>query len=122
MRLIWVLALAGIVFSGCKHGPSKTAGRKTAATAKTSSKGQQGSRVTPVNDLLGRVVSVNVSSRYVVIDFSVNQHPQVDQRFAVYRQGQKVGEIKISKESRGNLVAADITAGEAKTGDEIYTF
>jgi hypothetical protein len=54
-----------------------------------------------------------------VIDFAPNPLPKVDQRLGVYRQGQKVGEVKISRQANNSIVAADITQGEAQTGDEV---
>ncbi|MBI3192196.1 MAG: hypothetical protein HYZ36_05970, partial [Pedosphaera parvula] len=44
--------------------------------------------------------------------------PVVDQRVNLYRKGQKVGEVRISSQSRNNNFAADIMAGEARVGDE----
>jgi len=49
----------------------------------------------------------------------LNPVPQVDQRLGVYRQGQKVGEVKISSQARNSIIAADITQGEANVGDEV---
>jgi hypothetical protein len=126
MRLICVLACGGLLLVGCKHAQQKasinSAKTKSVSNSTAAGKARQGARVTPVNDLLGRVVSVNSNLRFVVIDFSLGQLPQIDQRFSVYRQGQKVGEIKISGPSRDRNIVADITAGEAKPGDEVHSF
>ena len=73
----------------------------------------------PLSPSAGRVVLVNASLRYVVVDFGLGNPPSAGQRMNVYRQGQKVGEVKISSQSRTNNFAADITAGEARAGDEV---
>jgi hypothetical protein len=66
----------------------------------------------------GTVVAVNSSLRFVVLDYSLKTLPPLEQRLGIYRQGQKVGEVKISgPEMQGNIVA-DIVAGEVQTGDE----
>ena len=75
--------------------------------------------ITPVNILSGRVVMVNTNLRYIVIDFGVGLLPQPGQRMDVYRQGNKVGEVRISNQARAGNVAADIMVGEAGEGDEI---
>jgi len=67
----------------------------------------------------GRVASVNEKLRFVVVDFTSSRRPELDQRLSVYRVGQKVGEIKVSGPYRNTTVAADLTAGEAKFGDEV---
>jgi len=75
--------------------------------------------VTPENTLTGKVVRYNDAGRFVVLDFPLGHTPQVEKRMSVYRQGLKVGEVKISEWQRENLVVADLTAGEAQEGDEV---
>lgn len=69
----------------------------------------------------GRVVLVNVPLRYAVMDFPVERIPQLDQRLGVYRQDQKVGEIKVTGPIMDTSVAGDLVAGEAQVGDEVRT-
>lgn len=77
--------------------------------------------VTPGNTLTGKVVRYNEAGRFVVLDFPLGHTPQVEQRMSVYRQGLKVGEVKISEWQRENLIVADLTSGEAQEGDEVRT-
>ncbi|MFO1501368.1 MAG: hypothetical protein U1G07_23765 [Verrucomicrobiota bacterium] len=130
MRAMLLLLLGGALLLGCKHAnPSDSSGRDQAAAAKTkpekSSKRTarevkgQADRATPLNEPVGKVASVNSGLRFVVVDFAFNPMPQAEQRMGVYRDGQKVGEVKISGQSRNSIIAADITAGEAQVGDEI---
>lgn len=75
--------------------------------------------LTLVNPLQGRVASVNMSLRFVVLDFALKQLPSIDQRLGVYRQGLKVGELKVTGPERGGNIVADLVAGEARVGDEV---
>jgi hypothetical protein len=131
MRAIFLLVIGGVCLVGCKH-PAPKEPSQPAATAKpqTETKGAvpaetrkttapSPARATPVNEPTGKVASVNSNLRFVVIDFGLNPLPQTDQHLNVYRDGQKVGEVKVSSQARNNIVAADITAGDAKVGDEI---
>lgn len=75
--------------------------------------------VRPVNALSATVREVNTRLRFVILDYGPGKVPQLDQKLGVYRGTDKVGEIKISGPYRGTTVAADITAGEAKFGDQV---
>lgn len=57
--------------------------------------------------------------RFVVMDFPVLKMPAVDQRLNVYRNGQKVGEVKVTGPRQETVIAGDITSGEARVGDEV---
>lgn len=139
MRVTFVclLGATGLLLSGCKHAQpsSNPAAEKPSKKAKAVAKPapeKMGAREmtavptsTPppqavaVAEPSGKIASVNSGLRFVVIDFGLNVAPAADQRLGVYRQGQKVGEVKISGQGRNNIIAADITAGEAAVGDEI---
>jgi hypothetical protein len=119
MRLFAVALAFGIVLSGCSHGPSRQSNPAGSGSAfePLGSASVQSPSVTPVSPLAGNVVYLNPLARYVILDFFLGPLPEEDQRLNVYRNGQKVGEIKISRESNKYLVAADIMAGEAQVGD-----
>lgn len=134
MRLLLILALSGVVLVGCRHAKApddpmaafkpKNAKMDKAAVSKTAPQPAAPQkpvpRVTPLNELSGRVASVNPALRFAVLNFRLTQLPQVDQHLGVYRQGQKVGEVKITGPARDYNIVADITAGEAQTGDEVH--
>jgi hypothetical protein len=69
--------------------------------------------------VLGMVVSVNSALRFLVMDFQVRKLPVLEQRLNVYRNGQKVGEIKVTGPARETTIAGDIMIGEAQVGDEV---
>ena len=75
--------------------------------------------ITPLDTVFGRVVSVNPQARFVVVDFSFNGLPAADQRLGVFRQGQRVGEVRVSIWAKGGRMAADLLDGEARVGDEV---
>ena len=105
-----------VAIAGCasKHAPKfadlpdaskPTAGTKPIVKASTA--------------LTGKVVSFNTVGRFAVLNFPVLRMPAIDQVLFVYREGLKVGEVKITGPQREDNIVADITAGEVKTGDEV---
>lgn len=67
----------------------------------------------------GRVASVNPTLRFVVMDFPLRKMPALEQRLNVYRNGQKIGEVKVTGPSLDTTIAGDIITGEAQIGDEV---
>ena len=124
------MLLLTIGFCGCgspAKPPIDAQPGRTPATAtrpdkrKTQARRSQAAQpiVTAVNAPLGRVVSVNVNLRFVVIDFGLGRMPANDDRLSVFRKGLKVGEVKISGPQQDNNTIGDITNGEARPGDEV---
>lgn len=130
MRFTLVASLVLAFLCGCA---SKPEGEKNPFVEKTSTinvpaqpKERPGKQdksdkpdVTPANDLTGKIVLVNDTLRYVVVDFGFGRLPQPEQRLGVYRDGKKVAEIKISEHSRNSNYAADIVTGTVRSGDEV---
>jgi hypothetical protein len=120
MRLAgWLGALCAVVVWGCvsRNGTSggdlgKSALQHLAATNVTVT-------VTPRAPILGRVTAVNSGLRFVVIDFSLGGVPALERRLGVYRNGQRVAEVKVSGPQSETLIAADISAGTVQIGDEV---
>ncbi len=75
--------------------------------------------LTPTTALVGKIISVNPTTRFAVLNFPINKLPALEQRMYVYRKGLKVGEVKVTGPQRDDNIVADITAGEAATGDEV---
>ncbi len=75
--------------------------------------------VTPEHSLVGKVVTFNLAGRFVVLDFPVGRMPVRDQTLFVYRQGLKVGEVKITGPERDTNTVGDLVSGEAEKGDEV---
>src|ERR1039458_7463696 len=108
------LVIAGMLVAGCAyHRPPRTARPATPAAVAPQS------IVTPDNSLTARVVSYNASGRFVVLGFPVGQMPKLDQGLFLYRNGMKIGEVKITGPQRENNIVADLVTGEAQVGDEV---
>jgi hypothetical protein len=108
------LVIAGMLAAGClHHQPAPSAKRATPAAVAPQS------IVTPDNSLTARVVSYNAAGRFVVLGFPVGQMPKSDQGLFLYRDGMKVGEVKITGPQRENNIVADLVTGETQVGDEV---
>ncbi len=132
MRATLIFGLSAALLVGCKHAkPSDSTATAAPAPANKGST-QMAAKSTPakqaksqpaaavaIHEPTGKVASLNSNLRFVVIDFGLNPVPQADQRLNVYRQGQKVGEVKISNQARNSIIAADVTAGDVQVGDEV---
>jgi hypothetical protein len=109
------LVIAGMLAAGCLHhrpAPNARPAPPAAVAPQTV--------VTPDNSITARVVSYNTTGRFVVLSFPVGQMPKSDQSFFLYRNGMKVGEIKIdSSKQYDNFTVADLVTGEAQVGDEV---
>ena len=51
--------------------------------------------------------------------FPVGQMPKVDQMFFLYRDGLKVGEVRITGPQTDNNIIADLATGDAQVGDRV---
>ena len=77
------------------------------------------SNVTPDSSLTAKVVTYNAVGRFVVLSFPVGQMARTEQSMAVYRNGVKVGELRITGPQRDNNIVADVVKGDARAGDEV---
>jgi hypothetical protein len=75
--------------------------------------------VTPDNSLTAKVASYNATGRFVVLSFPVGHLPGMDQTLFLYRNGLKVGEVKVTGPQRDNDTVADLVTGTAQVGDEV---
>jgi hypothetical protein len=74
--------------------------------------------VTPANSLVGKVARINTAARFVVLNFPIGTLPVIDQRLNLYRQGLKVGEVRVTGPQFDDNVVADVVTGDAQVGDE----
>lgn len=75
--------------------------------------------VKPSAVLNGKVVSFNTVGRFAVLNFPMTRMPGLDQTLFLYRDGLKVGQVKITGPQRDDNIVADLVNGEAKAGDEV---
>lgn len=90
-----------------------------AVTKPAKSTGQAAPTLTPDNTLVGKVVLVNPTARYVVLNFPAGRRAVAGQVLHVYRKDLKVGEVTVNSLQRDDNAVADISAGEAAMGDQV---
>ncbi len=122
------ILFSAFLLAGCtlsKPDPTTSAARTKASRASTRAAVGHGQKAGAAPEVildeavLGRVVSVNPVLRFLVMDFPVRKLPVLEQRLNVYRNGQKVGEVKVTGPGRDTTIAGDITAGDVQVGDEV---
>ena len=124
---VGVLFFAFLLVGCALSKPGSTGSADRTSTVRASSQGtggrsrKAGSRpeVTLDEAVVGTVVSVNAALRFLVMDFPVRKLPVLEQRLNVYRNGQKVGEVKVTGPGRDTTIAGDIMVGEVQVGDEV---
>ena len=63
---------------------------------------------------------MNLGGRFAIMDFPVGELPAIERQMNVYRNGLKVGEIRIQWPAiRWLNTVGDIIVGEALVGDEV---
>ena len=67
-----------------------------------------------------RIVSLNTEHDFVVIDFTSRMMPAVGTRVNIYRNGKRVGAVRITEPVRAQFATADILEGEVHVGDEVH--
>ena len=116
------ILLAGLILGGCKSVQEQD---QPAVTAEKTPSGAEASKpeekpvVRPVDRIVGRVLAINNPLRFVIADFPTGRLPALDQNLSIYREDLKVAEVRVSGPYRGTTVAADITAGEVRAGDQV---
>jgi hypothetical protein len=120
VRGMMTTLIGAIVLLGCSTDKTKTTTDTKAVTPAQNPKAAKSRMVSrPILQLKGKIVSVNSSLQFVVAEFPVGELPSVNERLSVYRQGQKVGEVKISGPQEETNIVADVTTGEVQAGDEV---
>jgi hypothetical protein len=121
MRILLTgLILGALVISGCAHkSPNRPIGNFENALPGNNSTNRQNLTITQEFVLVGKIVTANPTGRFVIVTFPLGRMPANGQRFSVYRQSLKVGEIRITGPQRDDNVVADIAAGDATVGDEV---
>lgn len=117
MRISFFIVLICLATTGCAKMkgwlPSSPKKHQTRATAKP---------VAPLYPALsnpGKIAMVNRQVRFVVLTFPVGAVPGIAQKLNVYRNGSKVGEVKVAGPQRDNDTVADIITGELQVNDEV---
>lgn len=112
-----ILILLPLLVSGCWGWHKQKPDPKVTSVASPTTNSKL--IVTPETALIGKVASVNANAKFAVLNFPIGHLPSLEQRLNVYRNGLKVGEVKITGPQRDDNTVADIVAGESKVGDEV---
>jgi hypothetical protein len=104
MRLASLTLLGCFLAMGCRHG------RTPASSAPVS--------IRPLDGAVGRVYRVNARLRFVVLDYALNQIPNLGTHLKLYHRGVEIGELRLNGPIRDGTAAADIVSGEPQVGDE----
>ena len=112
MRSIVCLGLVAGILAGCVL--PKSAQQQDSAGEKP-----QKSVVTQQAVLVGKVVSVKTNLDFAVLNFPIGNIPARDQHLNIYREGVKVGEVKVTGPQQNEDIVCDIISGMAQPGDEI---
>ena len=118
MRTALWMVLISLTCAGCsgsrssaeRNSPPQRMGVRTNATVSVSP-----ATIAPAT---GRIARVNPDGAFVILSYPLGKVPPVGRRLSVYRDGMKVGELKVSEPQYQQHTAADILAGEARAGDE----
>jgi hypothetical protein len=119
MRIVTGLLGATLMLAGCAVFQKHTPAPKPAPPPVTTQ--QPKPVVTPDFRAVGHVAMVNAEARFVVISFPNGPVPQRERHLNVYRDGQKVGELKVTGPQRESDTVADIVSGDVQLHDEVRT-
>jgi hypothetical protein len=75
--------------------------------------------ITPDLRPMGRVQRVNKPGHFVVVSFANGFMPDLEDRLGVFRNGSKIGEIKITGPQREFNIVAEILSGDPQVQDEV---
>jgi len=105
----WLAGLLLGLLAGCTAS-NRPSGAFTSGDAET---------IRPLDGAVGQIARVHAQLRFVVVDFRLNTPPEPEQHLAVYRDGQRVAELKAGYIRRDTTVSADILSGEPREADEV---
>ncbi len=107
LRLALLLALAGLAATGCAKNRQPRVSNEPLKAEQVRSRDAGTAKVLRVEERL----------RFVVLDYSLNPIPPFGTKLEVERDGQKVGELKVTGPASGVTTAADIVSGTLQPGD-----
>jgi len=113
LALLCLIACEGCFWrKGARTSPAAVAEKPAYTT-------DRGYVVAPEEGLMGTVAKANADLRFVVLSFPVGRMPAMGQVLNVYRNGTKVGEVRITGPQQDENVVADMVAGDSRNGDEV---
>jgi hypothetical protein len=119
IRHAWTVGMLALLCGGCALWPWRSDRARSGAAASGPDASTASATVAPAAGLTGKVARYNEAGRFVVLEFPVGRMPRQEQTLFVYRNGVKVGELKVTGPQREEHIVADLVAGEAQPGDEV---
>lgn len=113
------VGLSFFLLLGCLPGCARFRHHPSGPTPAQPTKASAHAIVTPDASLAAKVLSVNSTGRFVVLNFPGGRLPRIDQHLFLYRNGLKTAEVKISGPVQDASIVADLLAGEAQVGDTV---
>jgi hypothetical protein len=110
--MAWTLAVVGLGM-GCAGNSKNPAVPKVLKHPVTAD------RIRPLDSGSGKVVRVDARLKFVVLDFTLTAVPQPGQRLEVVRDGESVGELRVTGPASNTMTVADLVAGQAQSGDAV---
>lgn len=107
LRLTLLLGFAALAAAGCAKDRKPRVSREPVKADLVRSRDGGTAKVLTVQERL----------RFVVLDYSLSALPPLGTLLDVERDGQKVGEVKITGPVSGVTIAADIVNGALRPGD-----
>jgi len=112
-----------VLLSGCVRPGTTDFGPATSTSlAKPSQSGPVVSTnftYVPIMAITGKVVMSNPKARFVILSLAPGVFPPKGTRLFAYRNGVRVGEIKISGSQWDDKTVADILQGDLQINDQI---
>lgn len=121
MRFVACLLLGGLFVAGCagSKARSRPPAPGSAYDYSITNKSNVKVIITPDTSPEGKVISVNTDARFAVLNFPIGTVPPIGRLLNAYRQGLKVGELKVTGPQGDENTVADITVGDVRSGDEV---
>ena len=110
----WLLvAVVATVATGCaNHSAQSGAASNRARDIKQTTPAQFGPAP-------AKIRSVDWQYKFVVIDFTSRVMPDVGTQLSVYRDGKRVGAVRLTEPARAQFATADVLEGDPQPGDEV---
>jgi hypothetical protein len=114
------LGILLLAFSACLTGCASKHNTNYSEVPPPSKQGQPSKPIVkPSNALTGKVVSFNAVGRFAILNFPITRMPAIDQKLYLYREGLRVGEVKVTGPQKDDNIVADVVNGEARPGDVV---
>src|SRR5215469_4475848 len=118
LLLFFLTVALGLTLPGCAWVKRHTPWHHNASAQKPAASGSA-MIVTPDQSLAAKVIRVNATGRFAILNFPDGRMPKLDEHLFLYRAGLKIAEVKVVGPQQDTSIVADIVSGEVKEGDVV---